>query len=330
MDKSIESVSKILVIRLSSLGDILLTTPVVGTLRKKFPKAQIDFLIKKQFADVYLCNPNVNKKIIYRKESASVLNKELNEAKYDLIIDLQNNWRSRSLTRGISGNLLRFKKPTFKKLLLVWFKINLLKEQKSIVTYYSEAADVDPDAKVLELFLPNDLKPRLAGNKKFIGFCPGARHFTKRWPAEYYIQLGNELTNLGYQIVLLGGTSEKDLCVDIAGQISNSINLQGEDNLLQVAVDMQRCECIVTNDSGLMHTAAAAGVPVIAIFGSTVREFGFSPYGVKNLILENNFLSCRPCSHIGRSNCPKKHFKCMKEVTPQGVLQNIQKFQNQI
>lgn len=323
----IDTIKKILVIRLSSLGDILLTTPVIGELRKMYPKAEINFVIQKQFSDVYLYNPNINKKIIFRKEIADTLNKELAAENYDLVIDLQNNWKSRSLTKNVSQNIIRFKKPALKKLLLVWFKINLLKENKSIVSRYAEAADITLEGKVLELFLPKESKSQLGLNKNYIGFCPGAKHFTKRWPSDYFAALGNELTKLGYQIVLFGGTSEKELCNEITGKIKDAINLQAEDNLVQVAVDMQKCKLIVTNDSGLMHVASAVGTPVVAIFGSTVREFGFSPYGVRNLILENNFLSCRPCSHIGRSNCPKKHFKCMKEVTPQGVLQSIQKFQ---
>jgi ADP-heptose:LPS heptosyltransferase len=330
MVDSIDAISKILVIRFSSLGDILLTTPVVRALRKKYPTAQIDFILKRQFADTYLHNPNINRKIVFEKDFSTGLNRELKAASYDLVIDLQNNWRSRSLTKGISSNLVRFKKPTLKKLLLVWLKLNLLREKKSIVNHYAETANVVLDGKGLELYLPHGMKPRVKGHKRFIGFCPGAKHFTKRWPSEYYIQLGNELTSLGYQIVLFGGTSEKILCGEIAFQIHDSINLQDNDNLLQIASDMKQCDLIITNDSGLMHVASAVNVPVVAIFGSTVKEFGFAPYGVKNSILENIFLSCRPCSHIGRSNCPKKHFRCMKEVTPQGVLQNIQNFQQQL
>jgi heptosyltransferase-2 len=75
-----------------------------------------------------------------------------------------------------------------------------------------------------------------------------------------------------------------------------------------------------------MHTATAVGIPVIAFYGSTVKEFGFTPYKAKNLILENNYLSCRPCTHIGRSSCPKKHFKCMKDVSPQLAIEKLKLF----
>lgn len=301
----------------------------MGALRKEYPKAEIDFVVKKEFSDVYLCNPSINKKIIYRKEIASSLNEELKNDKYDLVVDLQNNWRSRALTKDISKNILRFNKPTLKKLLLVYLKINLLKEKKSIVTRYAESANVTLEGKVLEFFLPNNVKSNLVPGKKYIGFCPGAKHFTKRWLPEYYVELGIELVKLNYQVVLFGGSSEKELCKVIANQIPGAINLQNNDDLFSLAVDIQKCACVVTNDSGLMHLTAAVGTPIVAIFGSTVQEFGFAPFGVRNLILENNSLFCRPCSHIGRSSCPKKHFKCIKEVTPQGVLQSIHKILQQ-
>jgi len=168
--------------------------------------------------------------------------------------------------------------------------------------------------------------PSLDPQKKYIGFCPGAKHFTKRWLPEYFIELGNELAKFGYTVVLFGGKAEKELCAKLADKINGSINLQNENDLFRIAADMKLCKLIISNDSGLMHTAASVGAPVAAIFGSTVREFGFEPYGAKNLILENKLLSCRPCSHIGKSSCPKGHFNCMKEIKPQFVLKSVVNF----
>lgn len=200
----------------------------------------------------------------------------------------------------------------------------MLKEEKSIVKRYAETAEVEPDEQGLELYIPSEIKPKLDFSAEYIGFAPGAKHLTKRWPSEYFIELGNLLLSNGYQIVLFGGRSDKELCEEIEKGIQSSVNLQNEDYLLQTAADMKQCKLVITNDSGLMHTAAASGVPLVSIFGSTVKEFGFSPYGVQNLILENNSLFCRPCSHIGKSNCPKKHFKCMKDLTPKIVFNHLQ------
>ncbi|MHB9041051.1 MAG: glycosyltransferase family 9 protein [Melioribacteraceae bacterium] len=319
--------NKILIIRLSSLGDILLTTPVIRSLKRKFPNSQIDFIVKKQFNDALLYNPNISKVIIYEKEKAKLLKFDLRNENYDLVVDLQNNFRSNELTNGMKGQIRRFKKPSVKKLLLVWFKINLLKDIKTIPERYAEAAGIEIGNKDLELFYPQDVKTQLKESGKYIGLCPGSKHFTKRWPSEYFIELGNKLAKQGFAIVLFGGKDDKELCAAISMNIDGSINLQNEDQLLQTAAEMKRCKLIISNDSGLMHAACAAGVPLVSIFGSTVREFGFMPEGSQNLILENKSLSCRPCSHIGKASCPQKHFKCMKEITPELVLIQLNNIQ---
>ncbi len=321
-----EEINKILIIRLSSLGDILLTTPVIRAIRKKYPSTEIHFVVKKGFEDSIKTNKNIDKVHIFEKDRLSKLKNEIKQTGYNLIFDLQNNWRSRELVNGVQGKVFKFNKPTFKKLLLVWTKINLLKDSKSITQRYAESAEVALDDFGLELYIPESVKSMLPDGKKYIGLCPGAKHFTKRWPEEDFIQLGNEISKAGYTILLFGGKTEAELCGEISGGIINSINCQNDDKLLQLAANMQKCIAVITNDSGLMHVASALDIPVIAIFGSTVKEFGFTPYGVKNIILENKSLSCRPCSHIGKEKCPKKHFKCMVDVTPHYVLTKTEKF----
>ena len=124
----------------------------------------------------------------------------------------------------------------------------------------------------------------------------------------------------GLRIALLGGRSDIEICARLSEKIKDSLNLCSNNELFQTAAAMRRCKAVVCNDSGLMHLACAVGVPVITIFGSSVREFGFAPYKCKNLILENKNLKCRPCSHIGRESCPKGHFKCMRDILPEQLL----------
>ncbi|MFZ0455109.1 MAG: glycosyltransferase family 9 protein, partial [Ignavibacteriaceae bacterium] len=212
---------------------------------------------------------------------------------------------------------LRFKKRDPEKILLVHLKINRLKNAPPIPVRYSKILDdLQLDNSGLDLFTNKKSSSLFKENQKYIGFCPGSRHFTKMWPAEYYIRLGNILKNKNYNIALFGGKDDKDVCKEISSQIEDSINLSNNDDILQTAADMKKCEAVVCNDSGLMHTACAENIPVLAFFGSTVKEFGFTPYMNKNIILENNSLSCRPCTHIGKSYCPKGHFKCMLELKP--------------
>ncbi len=245
----------------------------------------------------------------------------------DFVIDLQNNFRSRKIVRKIGVKKEKFIKPTISKILLVKFGLNQYDSIKSIPELYAtNLHGVELDDKGLDLFLSPDISSSLLSQKNLIGFCPGAKHFTKRWPAEYYIELGKQLVKSGFDVVLFGGLDDIELCDFIAGQIPGSINTQHENNVLRIAADMKRCKAIVCNDTGLMHVASALNIPLLTIFGSSVKEFGFAPYKSANLLLENNYLSCRPCSHIGKAKCPKKHFDCMRKITPDYVMSEMQNF----
>jgi ADP-heptose:LPS heptosyltransferase len=315
---------KILIIRLSSIGDILLTTPLFRSIKKKHPEIQIDFVLKEEFFELMQNNQYLTNIHKYTKHSfgKQILINALIANRYELVIDLQNNLRSRKIIRSLHCQILRFKKNNFKKFLLVHFKINKLKDAPQIPVRYAEAAGVELDSEGIDFFTTNEPDPKLKANDKYIGLCPGAKHFTKRWPTEYFTELGNSLESAGYKIVLFGGLGEVELCFEIENQIKNAVNLCNT-SILQVGSDMKMCKAIYTNDSGLMHLASAIKVPVIAFFGSTVREFGFYPYEAKSIELENHNLSCRPCTHIGRKSCPKIHFKCMKEINPELAFNSL-------
>lgn len=327
-----EKTNRILIIRLSSLGDVLLTTPVIRALKKQYPEASIDFFVREEYADVVKFNPNLN--VVYvlpRSEKSKFLIKILKENNYDFVVDLQNNIRSRLIINSLTKLTYSFKKPTWDKYLLVKFKVNRFKEIKSITERYCESVPgLTLDNNGLELHFPQTAGTELLRDKNYIGLCPGSKHFTKRWPVEYFIELGNDLINKGYELLIFGGRDDKQICDKISTRVKGSINLCNDNDLFKTATDIKNCKLVVSNDSGLMHVAAAVGIPVVALFGSSVREFGFSPYGVPNLILENNSLSCRPCSHVGRNNCPKKHFRCMKDITPRIVSENVIKFLSEI
>jgi heptosyltransferase-2 len=315
--------NKIAVIRLSSLGDILLSTPVIRALKQKYPNSEIDFIVKEQYKDAVKFNPNISNIIVYDPGNVNSIKDELKNNGYNLIIDLQNNFRSRAIIQNINTEIKRFHKPSIKKFLFVRFKINLMRELKTIPQMYAEAADVQLDENGLDLFIPDNIEPQIEKVKSYIGLCPGSKHFTKCWPQEYFIDLGNSLMSKGLDVAVIGGKDDLIVCEYVSGQIKGSINLCNENDLFQTAANIKHCKAVVCNDSGLMHTASAVGIPVIAIFGSTVKEFGFVPYHVSNLILENKSLSCRPCSHIGLPECPRKHFKCMMEISPNSVLENL-------
>ena len=321
-------VKNIFIVRLSSLGDILLTTPLIRSLKNSYPNMQIDFVVRKEFNDTVLHNPHLNK--IYqvsRDQNYSELRDQLLKINYDVVIDLQNNLRSRRLTKNISNYIFRFKKPNIDKFLLVNFKINRF---NNIIPIPERYANSLPNFKLddgsLELFLPNAIKPNIEKSANIIGLCPGSVHKTKMWLEEYFVDLGNLLVQNNYKVILFGGKSDREICKKISKQIGQSIDLSNDNKLFELSANMKMCKAVVCNDSGLMHTAVANNVPVVAIFGSTVKEFGFTPYKNRSLVIENNELTCRPCSHIGLDECPKKHFECMKELTPKLVFEKTINF----
>jgi heptosyltransferase-2 len=310
------------------MGDILLTTPLIRSIKKQNPDVKIDFVLKDEFLDLLKNNPHLSSIYRYSKKYSKKqeMITSLNTNNYDLVIDLQNNHRSNELTKKMNCQTFRFKKNNFNKFLLVHFKINRLKEERQIPVRYADVAGIELDNEGLELITDKNPDSILTLNEKYIGLCPGAKHFTKRWPKENFIALGKKLESEGYKVILFGGLSELEITNEIANQLNSPINFCAE-SILQSAANMKVCKVIYTNDSGTMHIACAMNIPVIAFFGSTVREFGFYPYKAKSMELEIQNLSCRPCTHIGRKSCPKIHFKCMKEINPELAVNSLNMLQ---
>jgi heptosyltransferase-2 len=338
---------KILIIRLSSIGDIVLATPLVRVLRTSFPSSHIDFVVRKEYAELVRYNKNLDTIVEFDAKTGFPglrrLKNQLRSEQYDLVLDIHNSLRSRYL-RILIGvkNIVVVNKRIFARTMLVKFKKNYYREIISIADRYIETVNkfgVQNDNAGLELHVPDELKlniyKRMSAleidhNKKIIGFCPSAKHATKCWPQERFTEIGIRLANeYDTKIILFGGPADKERCGAIADAINErigkgrAVDLSGELSLLETAPAMEFCDVIVTNDSGLMHVASAMKKKVVAIFGSTVREFGFFPVGTESVIVERAGLYCRPCSHIGRSTCPEGHFRCMKEIQVEDVAEVI-------
>ncbi|NNG27950.1 MAG: glycosyltransferase family 9 protein, partial [Ignavibacteriaceae bacterium] len=244
-------VKKILVIRLSSLGDILLTTPLLRSIKKMYPNISIEFMLREEYEDLLINNPNVDKIFKYdeSKLGKQILVNSIIAQNYELVIDLQNNLRSREFTRILKCPIFKFKKRHLDKFLFVYFKINKLKEAPSIPVRYANAFDmVKLDGNGLDFKTDNQPNEQLQTDEKFIGMCPGARHYTKKWHKDYYTELGKLLESKTYRVVLFGGKYDQGLCDEIAKELSNPINLCNDDDALQTAADMTMCNLVYCND----------------------------------------------------------------------------------
>jgi lipopolysaccharide heptosyltransferase II len=332
--------SKILIIRFSSIGDIVLTNPVVRFLRSQFPGATIDFLTKKEYAELVRWNADLSNVILLDAGAPGELGRvraKIRDARYDLIVDLHNSLRSRFLrTFSRAGKVRVFRKMVFRRLLLVLFKKNLYRNPRPVTGRYCDTVRRfgEPDPRV-EFPLPGDIVStatgRLTSGKftstdRLVGFAPSARHFTKRWPMDRFVKLGIEIAASDrVKIVILGGAEDAEYSSDIAQLINSGAgahcaeHFSGKLSLAESAVVAGLCSVFVTNDTGMMHLAAARGARVLALFGSSVKEFGFFPQGEEHAVLESRGLECRPCSHIGRAACPKGHFRCMNDITVDSV-----------
>ena len=315
---------RILILRLSSIGDILLTTPFLQQVRNRFKQTEITYVVKQEFSDLLKYNPHIDHLIKFDSSLgiAGLLNlaRELKESEFDIIFDLHNNLRTNRLTSLFKKNRVsKIVKNKFKRWLLIHLKINLFKNVRSAPQKYLQVGqkyNLQDNKERLQIFLNDEIEQQI--NELFIKnnlqkgqylcIAPGAAHFTKMWPLEYMEQLIKKISNSSaVKIVLVGGLNEKDIFADYDIK-KDVINLCGETTLLQSAGILKYAKGIITNDSGLMHMATAVDIPIVALFGSTSEELGFFPYQAKASVLQVKDLWCRPCTHIGRDKCPLGHF----------------------
>lgn len=316
---------KILVIRFSSIGDIVLTTPVLRCLKKQL-SAEIHFLTKQAFRNILDNNPNVDKVFSIQKKPAEVIG-ALRAEQYDYIIDLHHNLRSLQVKRSLHTKSFAFDKLNFKKWLLVNWKINRLPDIHIVDRYLHTVAPlgIHNDKQGLDYFIPENDEinlssffaqfPSVRFHSQYIAFVIGAAHATKRLPDDMIASICHKIK---IPVVLLGGPDDATRGELIATAGPHVINTCGQLNLNQSASLVRQAHKVITHDTGLMHIAAAFHKDIISVWGNTVPEFGMYPYypeGIEgNTTVEVKNLSCRPCSKIGYDHCPKGHFRCMRDI----------------
>lgn len=296
---------KILVIRFSAIGDILLTFPVVEGLQHKYPSSEIHFLTKPSNKPVLdLLSSKVQPRFL--QESLVQTAKELRGERYDLVIDLHNNLRTFLLqVLLMKGSWYRFRKLNFKKWLFTAFKWNILPEVH-VVDRYAQAASVNPASVNLAVSNTNVVESLPS---HYVAWVLGATFSTKQFPLSKLIET---IECLDMPIVLLGGEKENPLASSLQAHFPSLISYVGKTSLSEAAFVLSKAKVVVTNDTGLMHLAAFYAKPIVCLWGNTVPAFGMYPYQpVPVFHAQVSDLSCRPCSKIGHNSCPKGHFDCM-------------------
>ena len=323
---------KILIIRFSSIGDIVLTTPVLRCIHEQVKDVEIHYLTKANFQSLLSANPYITKIHLLGdnlKATISALKKE----QFDEVIDLHYNLRTWRVKSALHVKSYSFAKLNWEKFLLVKFKVNRM-PTVHIVDRYLETAKhlgVVNDGKGLDFFIPPSVSVEMDSlpethQQGFIAIVIGAAHFTKRLPIQTAIKV---IKGLNEAVVLLGGPEDALNGELIAKEVGTMVfNGCGKFSLLESARLIELSKRVLSNDTGLMHIAAALDKQTVSVWGNTVPELGMYSYFNKQsknkpIILEIKDLKCRPCSKIGFDKCPKGHFKCMEMISASTIVEQL-------
>jgi len=336
-----KKIDKILIIRFSSLGDVILTTPVIRVLSAQFPRSKIYFLTKAQYADLLRDDPRISSLIEfdpYRRHKGlsgfGRLISDLRSCDFDLLVDLHANLRSFFVRHLVNSKVkLKYRKHWWSRFSMVHLKFLKIKAVHTIDSYLDvlRGIQVETPKEEPSIYLGPEnvefsdhflLERNVKKDDIVVGVHPGAKWETKRWDEGKFTEACRTLIDkLNCKILLFGNTGEEKLVEEVKR------DLPEEKLLLAVGLPLgkfmsliKRCDCLITNDSGPMHMASALGVPVVAIFGPTHPKLGFAPRGCSDVVLCAD-VKCSPCSLHGEKRCRKESRFCMDLIQPEMVTE---------
>lgn len=318
---------KVLIIRFSSIGDIVLTTPIIRCVKTQL-NCELHFITKPENESILSRNPYIDKIHLLRASLRQTIT-DLRNEQFDYIIDLHHNQRTFLIKCALCVKSFSFPKLNFEKWLMTQFKINRLPERHIVDRYFDAVQElkVINDGKGLDFFIA-DKWERLEA-KPYIAWAVGAKQNTKQFPAEKIIATLNQTDFPDIPVLLLGGKEDAAKGDYIISECSNKNvrNYAGKLSLTQSAQAVQQSKLLITNDTGLMHIGAALKKPIVSVWGNTIPQFGMVPYygnqQVKNEIIEVKNLNCRPCSKLGYNSCPRGHFDCMQKISEQDLVRAV-------
>ncbi len=326
---------KILIIRFSSIGDIVLTTPIIRCVKEQVANSEVHFLTKASYASILKENPHIDKvHLLEKDESIGSLAKRLKQEKFDFIVDLHQNLRTRILKFHLATKSASYHKLNIEKWLLTKFKINKLPNVHIVDRYFNtvKGLNVTNDNKGLEYHISESDQVDMEWlpqpfRSNYAALSIGGQHATKRLPVDRLIELCHRING---PVILLGGKEDQAIGEEIEAFFAADegtedrrekfntktqvFNGCGKFNINQSASIIKQSKIVFTHDTGLMHIAAAFEKHIYSIWGNTIPEFGMYPYQTRFKILEVKDLDCRPCSKIGFDSCPKGHFNCMQKI----------------
>lgn len=322
---------KVLVTRFSSIGDIVITTPVLRALATQRDDLEIHFATKTAYKSLVEHNPNVHHLHLLDSDF-SAFTRELGQFEFKYFIDLHKNIRTQTLRQKLRfDKYFTYRKNNFEKTLLVQLGINKLNGVHNVERYFKALTklNIKDDGKGYDFFFPEEFSFKLPEtlDSDYVAFAIGGKQTTKRLPREMMLQLCKAIE---LPIALVGGKDEEEDGKWLQAQLSNCVNLCGKLSILESAHVIQHAQKVISHDTGMMHIACAFEKDLLSIWGNTTTDFGFAPrYSVgtkaESQIVETEGLKCRPCSRLGRDVCPKGHFDCLRKID----LERISSWANQ-
>ena len=336
------NIRSILILRFSSIGDIVHSTSVIGTLKSYFPDSSIDFMTLSKFAPLVQNHPIINRvfsvDINDKYFSLRKIGFSIQENGYDLVIDLHNTTRSRIIRNAMrKTKSLILPKPRWKRFNLFMFHKNNFSSDFSVRSWLHDPIKhlLPREYKMSETKLSiSDLEE--ANGIKFLNdhglkgdyfvVTPGAAWAQKRWPSNYYsILIDNIKKKYDLSAVLIGGVNDIN-CDDITSISNNTIiDVHGKTNLRESLAIISNAKFILGSDTGFLHAGESLGISAITILGPTSRETGAGVFLNKSRIVENTNLWCRPCSQNGSLPCYRKEQYCMTKLTHENVMNEVRK-----
>lgn len=329
---------RILIIHTAFIGDIVLSTPLIKKIKDTYPDSDITYVTTPSGEAILKNNPYLNNIIIYDKRGEHKgisgvwqLGKRLRYENFNMVITPHRylrssilSWLSRSPVRKgydiASGSCLFTEKIKYDRTKhevekLLSFVAPENKKRYEIELYPGEKEKMKGD---------NLWKENLLEDKKMVVLAPGSKWFTKQWPVEYFNKLAESLKKLSnVRLIVVGGKDEINLPIEK----ENIIDMRGKTSLLELADILSRADVVVTNDSSPIHIASAFKKPrIFALFGPTIEKFGFFPWSLNSKVFQVDGLKCRPCGIHGGKSCPEKHFKCMRDILPEEVFNEIKEY----
>ncbi|MEQ9379037.1 MAG: glycosyltransferase family 9 protein [Imperialibacter sp.] len=327
---------KVLILRFSSIGDIVLTSPVPRVLKTQLDDVEVHYATMARFKFLLEENPYIDKIHVLEKGDKQLI-EELKKEDFDYVIDLHHNLRTLRIKWALKTKAYAVDKLNWQKYLMVNFKINKLPNRHIVDRYLDtiQALGAKPDQLGLDYFIPDKDEVDItwlpeSHRHGFITYAIGGQHGTKKLPVKRMIELCDRINK---PVILLGGKEDAEAGEEIArffertqnssgyeeslkelGKKTEIFNGCGKFNFNQSASLVKQSSVVFSHDTGLMHVAAAFGKTVYSIWGNTIPSFGMYPYRTKFIVFENNKIKCRPCSKIGFDKCPKGHFKCMNDL----------------